>query len=176
MKMPLFSLLASRFRRDRKGSVAIEFAMLALPFSMLVFAILESGVSYAGGQVLANATDDVARQIRVGQLEIKDHDHLRSVICERIEIMVSPGCPGLGVDLRTFEEFADAADLPIFRPGGGGFDPDGFGHGGAGKKNLLRVFYAWPVMTDFLRYSMATLPDGKTLHYASAIWQNEPFD
>ena len=68
MKMPLFSLLASRFRRDRKGSVAIEFAVLALPFSLLVFAILESGISYAGGQVLANATDDVARQIRVGNL------------------------------------------------------------------------------------------------------------
>ncbi|TIV71909.1 MAG: pilus assembly protein, partial [Mesorhizobium sp.] len=42
--------------------------------------------------------------------------------------------------------------------------------------NMLRVFYKWPVMTDFLAQSMANLKDKKTLHFASVTWQNEPFD
>ena len=92
--------------------------------------------------------------------------------------MVSPGCPGLEVDLRTFDEFAVVVGLPIPRHANGAIDAGEFGwqHGKAGDKNLLRVFYAWPVITNFMRDSMATLPDGKTLHYASAVWQNEPFD
>ena len=42
--------------------------------------------------------------------------------------------------------------------------------------NMLRVFYKWPVMTDFMRKSMSNLKDGKTLHFATVTWQNEPFD
>ena len=57
-----------RFSHDREGSTAIEFTMLAIPFSMLVFAILESCISFAAQEVMANATDDVARQLRTGQL------------------------------------------------------------------------------------------------------------
>ena len=59
----------ARFLRDRSGSTAIEFALLAIPFSVLVFAILESCISFAGQQVMANVTDDIARQLRTGQLK-----------------------------------------------------------------------------------------------------------
>ena len=44
------------------------------------------------------------------------------------------------------------------------------------SKNMLRVFYKWPVMTDFMRKVMSNLKDGKTLHFATVTWQNEPFD
>ena len=53
-----------RFVRDRRGATALEFALLALPFALLVFAILESCISFAGQEVMANITDDVARQLR----------------------------------------------------------------------------------------------------------------
>ncbi|MBN9269505.1 MAG: pilus assembly protein, partial [Mesorhizobium sp.] len=59
--------LLARFARDRRGSTAMEFALLAIPFALLVFAILESCISFAGQEVMANITDDVARQLRTGQ-------------------------------------------------------------------------------------------------------------
>ena len=31
-------------------------------------------------------------------------------------------------------------------------------------------------MTDLLRKQMSTLKGGKTLHFATATWRNEPFD
>ena len=64
----------ARFLRDRRGSTAMEFAMLAVPFALLVFAILESCISFAGQEVMANITDDVARQLRTGQLRAADVD------------------------------------------------------------------------------------------------------
>ena len=39
--------------------------------------------------------------------------------------------------------------------------------GGALTKNMLRVFYPWPVMTDFMSKLMSNLKGGKTLHFAT---------
>ena len=96
-----------RFGRNREGTTAIEFTMLAIPFSMLVFAILESCISFAAQEVMANATDDVARQLRTGQLRAADvtETSLKKAICDRMEIIVAKGCPDLVVDLREFRDF-----------------------------------------------------------------------
>lgn len=168
-----------RFTRDRKGSVAIEFAVLALPFSLLVFAILESSISFAGQQLMMNITDDVARKFRTGQIKqgIKKEE-LRDIICSELEIVVASGCPGLAIDLRTYDTFAAAAAARVQFTDDNDIDVRGFDvkPGPSMSINQLRVFYRWPVMTDFLRKTMSNLKDGKTLHFASVTWQNEPFD
>jgi Flp pilus assembly protein TadG len=176
-----------RFLRDRSGSTAIEFAALAIPFSMLVFAILESCISFAGQEVMANAADDVARQFRTGQLKADGMTPqiVEQAICDKLEIMVAKGCPGLLVDLRKYDSFQEAASArfqiingDIVLTKGGTVDPTSFSvtPGKSMSINMLRVFYKWPVMTDFMSKWMANLSDGKTLHFASVTWQNEPFD
>lgn len=173
--------LFGRFGRDREGAAAIEFAALAIPFALLVFAILESSISFAAQQVLANATDDLARQLRTGQIKASDvasEQWLKDRVCERIDIIVTSGCPGLEVDLREFNTFAEAAAVRIKIGSDGDIDTSDFDvdPGPSMTKNMLRVFYRWPVMTDFMRKSMSNLKDNKTLHFATATWQNEPFD
>jgi Flp pilus assembly protein TadG len=183
--------ILSRFARDRSGATAIEFSILAIPFSLLVFAILESCISFAGQQVLANAADDVARQLRTGQIKVAagldpealagEKEKLWRMICDRLEIMVAKDCPGLKIDVRKVDTFAEAAALRIvYGTSSGGrtlaesnftFEP-----GQAQSKNVLRVFYEWPVITDFMRSRISNLAGGKTLHFATVTWQNEPFD
>lgn len=169
-----------RFGRDRRGSVAIEFGVLAIPFSLLVFAILESCISFAGQQLLANATDNVARQLRTGQLKAGNvtEASLKQLICKDISILVATGCPELVVDLREFSTFEAAAAIRIKLTADQDIDTTGFAvtPGPSMSKNMLRVFYRWPVITDFMRKSMSNLKGGKTLHFATATWQNEPFD
>ncbi|MER9175405.1 pilus assembly protein [Mesorhizobium sp. M0955] len=174
-----------RFLGDRRGSTAIEFAMLAIPFALLVFAILESCISFAAQEVMANATDDIARQLRTGQVRPADVSgtKLRDMICTKLEIMVAKTCPGLLVDLREYPTFADAAlagfkiqDGDVVLTKGTSTQTFTVAPGPAESRNMLRVFYKWPVMTDFMAKSMANLKDGKTLHFASITWQNEPFE
>jgi Flp pilus assembly protein TadG len=172
-----------RFFSDRKGNVAIEFSLLAIPFSLLTFAILESCISFAGSQLLANATDDVARQLRTGQVKAAGltEGQVKTLICDQIDILVASGCPGLKVDLRQYTTFQQAANMRIVYVGSGSeqeLDSSNFAFtpGPSMSKNMLRVFYEWPVMTDFMRKAMSNLKGGKTLHYASMTWQNEPFD
>jgi len=174
-----------RFVRDQRGSTALEFALLALPFALLVFAILESCISFAGQEVMSNITDDVARQLRTGQLRPADvaGSNLTNLICGKLQIIVSQDCPNqLLVDLRQYSTFADAASASFQIQNGDvvlmqGGTAQAFANspGPAGSKNMLRVFYKWPVMTDMLAKSMANLNGGRTLHYSSVTWQNEPF-
>jgi Flp pilus assembly protein TadG len=177
---PAARSLAGRFLGNGSGSVAIEFTALAIPFSLLIFAILESCISFAGQQVLANAADHVARQLRTGQIKesAMTEAELRKVICADLSIIVASGCPGLEVDLREYASFEDAAKVRVKLTADQDIDTTGFAvnPGPSMSINMLRVFYRWPVMTDFMRKSMSNLKGGKTLHFATITWQNEPFD
>lgn len=172
--------LVRRFARDRDGSTAIEFTILALPFCALMFAIFESCISFAAQEVLSNATDDVARQLRTGQVKAASMNEtaLKKLICDQISIIVTTGCPGLLVDLRQYSTFADAAKVTIKLTSDRDIDTTGFAvtPGPSMSKNMLRVFYKWPVITDFMSSAMSNLKDGNTLHFATVTWQNEPFD
>ncbi len=181
--LPVLRGRKKRFVRNEDGSTVIEYGMLALPFTLLIFAILESCISFAGQQLLANSTDRVARMLRTGQIKAAEmtETRLRSEICGDISVIVASGCPGLEVDLREFPSFAAAAAETIKYTGSGenrDIDTTGFDvkPGKSLSKNMLRVFYRWPIMTDIMRKRISTLKGGTTLHFASVTWQNEPFD
>ncbi|MBB6469683.1 pilus assembly protein [Aminobacter carboxidus] len=171
----------ARFMRNQSGSTAIEFAVLAIPFSLLVFAILESCIAFAGQQVLANAADEVARQLRTGQEKAAGftEEKLKDQICAKLQVLVSKDCKAqLVVDLRSYPTFADAAKVKLKLTSDRDIDTTGFAvtPGPSMSKNMLQVIYKWPVITDFMRASMSNLKDGKTLQYATVTWQNEPFN
>ncbi|MCG8272961.1 pilus assembly protein [Aquamicrobium sp. NLF2-7] len=184
--------LPGRFRRDAKGSTAIEFGMLILPFALLTFAILESCISFAGKQMLANAADDVARQFRTGQWQAPAtaaektalQEKIFTLVCGRMSVIVTENCPGLKIDLRHFDNFTDAAKLGYAIEGkqlvltdNGKTDAKGFviDPGSTMSRNMLRLFYEWPIITDYMSKYMAPLADNKTVHFATMTWQNEPY-
>lgn len=157
--------------------------MLALPFMLLLFAILETCISFAAGQLMANATDDLARQIRTGQIKGDEltETKVRDFICGRMELMVASGCSNLVVDLRTEDTFELLAKIPMPISGTGDervIDPGkkDFKKGSSMQKSMLRVLYPWPIMTNLMQKSLSTLQGGKILLFATATWQNEPFD
>jgi Flp pilus assembly protein TadG len=177
------SLLA-RFVGNRKGTTVIEFAVLAIPFALLVFAILESCISFAAQQLLMNVTDEVARQVRTGQLKATDLTDvkLRELICAKLSIMVGDSCNDpnnhyLAFDLETYSTFAAAAQVRTKKTADNDLDETDFGvhPGGPLTKNMLRVYYKWPVMTDFMARTMSDLKGGRKLLFATVTWQNEPF-
>lgn len=172
-----------RFARDRDGVAAIEFAMLALPFLLLVFAILETCVSFAAQQVMSNAMDDAARELRTGRSDVATQAQLKQAICTNMAPIVSGGCTGLEVDVRSYTTYAAAAadtytvngeKISISSKGSTydlKFDP-----GGSETINTMRVFYKWPVITDFMRSYMASVGGDKTLLFSTVTWRNEPYE
>src|SRR5690242_4172888 len=66
-----FTLLAAlrRFRRSRRGSAAVEFALVAPVFFALLFAIIEVAIMFFASQVLETVTQSSARVLLTGQAQ-----------------------------------------------------------------------------------------------------------
>src|ERR1700690_1807777 len=60
---------ARRFVRHQDGAAAVEFALVALPFLALLFAILETALVFFAGQTLEAAAANSARLIMTGQAQ-----------------------------------------------------------------------------------------------------------
>jgi Flp pilus assembly protein TadG len=172
------------FQRNRDGATAIEFGILAIPFCLLLFAILESCISFAAQQVMSNVTDDIARQIRTGRLPAADNNKtaMTTKICGELAIIVSSCSTNLVIDLRVFDTYAlAAAAAPIKLKGTGSsqdIDETDFAvkAGGARtRKHAACLFTAGRVMTDLLRLSMSNIREKQTLLFATTTWRNEPF-
>jgi len=69
-----FPVRAKSFKDNTKGSTAIEFAMLAIPFSGLLFAIIETAIVFFITSTMSNAVSSASRQIRTGQFQASCSD------------------------------------------------------------------------------------------------------
>ncbi len=58
-----------RFARNKQGTTAVEFGLVAAPFLALLFAIIETAVVFFAGQTLETAVADTARLIMTGQAQ-----------------------------------------------------------------------------------------------------------
>lgn len=62
-------LRAKNLSNDQDGATAIEFALVALPFFALVFAIIELAVIFFINSALTHAVSETGRLLRVGQFQ-----------------------------------------------------------------------------------------------------------
>ncbi len=154
--------LARRFAASREGAAAIEFAILAIPYFLVVFAIIETFLALVGEQLVTNATDTLARKLRTGQISNTiTREEFRKQFCAEVSILITCSADEirtpqkLYIDLRRFNAFADLPKNIALVPNGQYFDLDtsafGFSPGGPSSINMLRVYYRWPVITDLVR-------------------------
>ena len=170
--------LFRRFRADRRGAAAIEFAIVSIPFFALVFAIIETAIVFFAGQVLDTAVADAARLIRTGQVQqaATTKEDFRADVCERLSGMFDCGSR-LFVDVQTFADFQTVAAAPPLDEDEEEFDEDdeAYAPGAAGEIVVVRVYYAWPVIFDFFGFDLSNMAGGNRLLGSVATFRNEPF-
>ncbi|MBB1249408.1 TadE/TadG family type IV pilus assembly protein [Rhizobium sp. G21] len=187
------------FRRASDGAAAIEFAILILPFAILVFAIFETFTAFAGETLVNNAVDTMARRIRTGEITFgqgKSTDmteaEFRQAFCDEIAVFhmcddAEAATPAkLYIDVRQFASYsAMPLDVPkISSAAYSDLDTSDFAFspGGADSKNMLRAYYRWSVMTDLVRPYVANLkPSGEArptqfLIVATSVFENEDYE
>lgn len=174
LKMSLVAVCAlKRFRRDRNGSVAVQFAMIAVPFFLMLFAIIETALVFFATQVLETATQDSARLIMTGQAQMSSMSatQFKTNLCNRLTGLFT--CANVDVDVRSFPTFGSIAfNNPI--SGGNYVNPTTFQPGGAGQIVVVRTFYQWQLFLTGLGYDLGNLNGNKRLLVATATFRNEP--
>jgi len=183
-----------RFGRDREGAAALEFAILAVPFMLMIFATFETFFAFAGEQLMANAVETMARKIRTGEITFgqgKSTDvteaEFRQLFCDEISILgmcsaTEAGNPEkLYLDVRTFSSFADMPrEVPkVSTDDYADLDTSDFAFtpGGAKSKNSFRAYYRWQIMTDLMRpYITNIRPANKPIPTDFLIVQTAAFE
>jgi len=161
--------------KDRRGAVAIEFAIVSIPFFLLLFAILEMALMFFVAQVLDTATVSASRLIRTGEAKAQNisQSTFKTKVCDGMVNLVD--CSSrLYVDVQSYSSFgAYSPTSPLDKDGN--ITTTRYTTGNKSEIIVVRSFYAWPVLFDMLSRSMTRLSSGDQLLGAVVAFQTEPF-
>ncbi|OKL44175.1 TadE/TadG family type IV pilus assembly protein [Pseudovibrio exalbescens] len=166
------------FSKDNRGVTAVEFAMIAMPFFILISAILELGVIFFAGQLLDNATFDAARMVRTGQAQVSSmsKSKIEDLICDRMSGLLCTDRDRLFVEVKNYPSFKDLASAPPLVDSNKKFQPPTtFNLGSRSSVMMVRVVYKWPMVTNWIKDAMQDTADGDRLIISTAIFRNEPY-
>jgi len=75
-----------RYLKNREGTAAIEFAILAIPFFMLLFAILELAIVFFINSTLTHSISEASRQIRTGNFQAcGSKEKFKELVCANMQ-------------------------------------------------------------------------------------------
>src|ERR1035437_7042728 len=79
-----------RFRRNRRGSAAVEFALVAPMFFALLFAIIETSIVFFAGQVLETGVRDTGRLLYTSQVQTAGTTQVdfKQALCDKVSVLI----------------------------------------------------------------------------------------
>ena len=164
-----------RFRRNRRGSAAVEFALVAPVFFALLFAIIETAIVFFAGQVLETVAQNSARLIMTGQAQTGgwQASDFQNKVCGQIPALLS--CANVYVDVQSYPAFSSINISSQIDSNNNFINNMQYSPGTQGQVVVLRLFYQWPLFVTGLGYNIANLTGSKRLLTAAAAFQNEPY-
>ena len=172
------------FGRNSSGASALEFAIVAGPFLLLLFGILAVGLVFAANMTLENAVEQGARLIRTGQAQSQGFDAARfkTEVCKYLTVR-SPAAvsSSTSAPFRTLE--ARHLTNPLDSSGNlkSGFS---YAPGVGGDVVVVRAFYEWDLLAELpicprdnqsIDTRLSNMPNGNRLLIATVAFRNEPF-
>jgi Flp pilus assembly protein TadG len=165
---------AVRFARAERGATAVEFALVSIPFLLLVMAMIELGLVFLVSLSLENAIIDVGRTIRTGEAQGAKLTAagFKTAVCNKMSWLGDRCAGALSLDVRTYADFTSvgASAASATAPNPTAWDP-----GQAGSIVLVRGYYTWPLVTPLMNTGLQSA-DGKRTIYAATAFMNEPYE
>jgi Flp pilus assembly protein TadG len=166
---------ARRFARHQDGAAAVEFALVAVPFLALLFAILETALVFFAGQTLEAAVTDAGRLIMTGQAQGFSQADFKTQVCNRLAGGLFDCTNGVYVNVQTYSSYAAINTAsPISN---GQFDTTqmAYSPGVQGSIVVVTLYYEWPIYVSLLGSNLSNLNGGSRLLVATSVFRNEPY-
>ena len=166
---------ARRFARHQDGAAAVEFALVAVPFLALLFAILETALVFFAGQTLEAAVTDAGRLIMTGQAQGFSQADFKTQVCNRLAGGLFDCTNGVYVNVQTYSSYAAINTAsPISN---GQFDTTqmAYSPGVQGSIVVVTLYYEWPIYLSLLGGNLSNLNGGSRLLVATSVFRNEPY-
>jgi len=178
------------FARQQNGAAAVEFALVAIPFMALLFAILETALVLFAGQSLEATATDTGRLIMTGQAQTKTspsstatppavgytQGDFKSAACANLSSLFD--CSKLYVSVQAYSNFGSAVTSTPLDTATGTMTVDvnnlPYSVGSPGSIIVVQLYYKWPIIVSLLNSNLADL-DGDRLLVATSVFRNEPY-
>jgi Flp pilus assembly protein TadG len=180
--------LTRRWRRDERGMAAVEFAIIAVPFLLLLVGLVSVSLYFFTSFTMESAVLNAARAIRTGQLQqgqgaysglttlADKRDAFKNIMCSKAPTFLD--CTNRAVVLvqssGTFGGITEpncASNGTMVNQSTAAFDP-----GSASAVVLVTVCYAWKFGGQLPIFKVSNLSDGSMLMQASAAFRTEPYN
>lgn len=167
---------ARRFGKDESGANAVEFALVAGPFLVLLVGLLEVCMIFIVTTTLEHGAAEATRRIRTGELQSSgaSAEAFKTIVCDNTFGLLDCG-DKLKVDVRVFQTFGNTSGNDPLADGQLTDEDMEFDAGEGSDIILARVYYEWNIITPVLGKSMANMGSDKRLLQASVAFRNEPF-
>jgi Flp pilus assembly protein TadG len=165
----------SSILKRRDGASALEFALLIVPFSVLIFVIIDISLIYFVDTALDAALHKTSRKVRVGYALANNWTikEFKADLCANIT--VSFGCTSnLIVRAVVVSDMSSVSYLASTKNGILNVS-DSFNIGKTGDYVLVQAFLPWNPVLTLYSFSTATLADGTYILGSSDLFKNEPF-
>ena len=170
---------------DKRGSTAVEFAIVAPIFLMMMFSSFEVGWFYFANSAVDAAVGDAARLIKTGQVQRWGGDNddkldaLYNDICDVVQAF--GGCDNkLTIEVKTFNSFAalasdntppTCADAPPDQ-----VDAIPFVPGGELAIVRVRVCYIYNTINPAIGMNLSEPGTNHRRLISTMIFRNEPYE
>lgn len=171
--------LFSWIRRD-EGSVAVEFALISIPFIYCTIAIIELSMFFAATNMLEGGVNQSARMIRTGQLqnqtEQPPEDAFREELCDNLFVLID--CDEVQIEVVAMPDgsFSSIDDYQPAYDGDGNFVPRAFDAGGSGDVVLIRAYYNYQLMTPMFAQIFSNNDEATIPIMSTVVLESEPYD
>lgn len=174
-----------RFGRDKRGTAAIEFAIVAPIFLMLMFSIFEVGWYFFTNSVIDAAVADAARLVRTGQIQKgygTDDERFDAMFAEVCGVLKSFGdCDErLTVEVSSYSTFsalaadnrsATCADSPPDQ-----IDAMPFSPGREHDIIRVRICYIYTTLNPAIGMNLSESGSNERHLISTMIFRNEPYE
>lgn len=179
----MFSRIARKwkaFRRARRGTAALELAIVILPFFLLTIGLAEIAMIGFAQTTLDYAVTETARQIRTGQAQMGgvNETQMNARLCTEMNRFMVLACNNnLYLDVDRFNSFTDAGNGNNNPIQNDTFSPTpGYSPGAPSDIVVVRAYYRWQIMTPLFEPVFESINGaGERILVSTMMFRNEPY-
>jgi Flp pilus assembly protein TadG len=168
-----------KWRRREDGVAAVEFALIATPFFLIIIGIIEVSMFFAAGTVLEGGASSAARLLRTGQAQLSEDPEatFQTSLCSHVSRMIP--CERIQYEVIRLDDntFAGAEEYEPEFDDDGNLVPSPFSTGNSNDVIMVRTVYRYQFLTPFLG-SLITGDPGRnwSMHMAMSVIKAEPYN
>jgi Flp pilus assembly protein TadG len=172
---------ARDFAVDTRGSTAIEFALVATPFLMMIFGVINTGMYYYSVNSLDRGIEDASRAVRTGEAQKagKTVGDFKTLVCNAASGYVD--CSKVEILLQSVPEWQNLTPQACQSAGvlttgtGTGTDLLQSYTGTQNQVVLVTACYKWETAKYLPFFKLGNLGDGSMLIQSSTAFRTEPY-